>query len=327
MFNYDPLYAILEQSPMQHWVDDLRTQIDNIFANPRHHKFPAWQIALQQLPNIEPNIIDLNTGALQIESEPPCSAEIQRQINDQLQAFKPWRKGPFNIHGIHIDTEWRSDLKWDRLQAHIEPLAGRNVLDIGCGSGYHCWRMAAEGAKLALGIEPSLLYVCQYWLVRHFLGQSNTNYPAFVAPLGIDDLPTALSFDTVFSMGILYHRRSAIDHLMHLKKLLKKGGELVLETLVIEGDENTVLVPKDRYAQMRNVWFIPSCKALEIWLQRCGFDHITIADVTPTLPEEQRKTKWIDSHSLEHFLDPNDPSKTIEGYPAPLRALITAKRA
>ena len=90
MFNYDPLYAILDQSPMQHWVDDLRVQVASVFANPKHHKFPAWQAALQQLPNLEANTVDLNAGALKIGCEPACSTETQQQINEQLQAFKPW---------------------------------------------------------------------------------------------------------------------------------------------------------------------------------------------------------------------------------------------
>lgn len=64
-------------------------------------------------------------------------------------------------------------------------------------------------------------------------------------------------------MGVLYHRRSPLEHLWQLKDQLVQDGELVLETLVVEGDENTVLVPGDRYAQMRNVYFIPSALALK----------------------------------------------------------------
>ena len=41
--------------------------------------------------------------------------------------------------------------------------------------------------------------------------------------------------------------------------------------------------------------------------------------------DEQRRTDWMTSESLAEFLDPNDRSKTIEGYPAPLRAVLTAK--
>jgi tRNA (mo5U34)-methyltransferase len=142
-----------------------------------------------------------------------------------------------------------------------------------------------------------------------------------------EDLPQKLScFDTVFSMGVLYHRRAPFDHLEELKNALRPGGELVLETLVVEGDANTVLLPRDRYAQMRNVWFIPSALALENWLQRLGFVNIRTVNINQTSVEEQRSTAWMNFQSLADFLDPNDSSKTIEGYPAPRRAVVIAEK-
>lgn len=75
--------------------------------------------------------------------------------------------------------------------------------------------------------------------------------------IGVEQLPLIKAFDTVFSMGVLYHRKSPIEFLQQLKSQLRPGGELMLETLVVEGDENTVLMTGDRYAQMRNVWFYP----------------------------------------------------------------------
>ena len=86
-----------------------------------------------------------------------------------------------------------------------------------------------------------------------------------------------------------------------------------------------MLVPGDRYAQMRNVYFIPSAEALKCWLEKCGFVDVKIADMCVTSLDEQRRTDWMTSESLAEFLDPNDRSKTIEGYPAPLRAVLTAK--
>jgi tRNA (mo5U34)-methyltransferase len=145
-------------------------------------------------------------------------------------------------------------------------------------------------------------------------------------PLGIDDLPELKQFDTVFSMGVMYHRKSPFDFLQQLKNQLVDGGELILETLIIEGDENTVLVPQERYAQMLNVWFIPSAKALESWLKKVGFKNIRLVNTDQTTLEEQRKTEWIDTQSLSDFLDPNDPNKTVEGYPAPLRAIFIANK-
>ena len=125
-------------------------------------------------------------------------------------------------------------------------------------------------------------------------------------------------------MGVLYHRRSPMDHLLELRETLKSGGQLVLETLVIDGKAGEVLVPQDRYARMGNVWFLPSCSTLEAWLRKMKFRDIEVIDINTTTTEEQRSTEWMRFHSLSNFLDPEDNSKTIEGYPAPRRAVITA---
>ncbi len=194
---------------------------------------------------------------------------------------------------------------------------------MGCGSGYHCWRMAGEGADLVVGIDPNLQYLCQFEIIKQLM----QNPPqVHYLPLGIEALPPAMkAFDTVFSMGILYHRRSPIEHLNQLRDALRPGGELVLETLVIEGDEQQVLMPRGRYAKMRNVWFIPSARALKLWLEKCGFRNVRIVDVSPTTTQEQRTTHWMSYESLADFLHPDDPQKTIEGYPAPKRAVLLAE--
>ena len=205
---------------------------------------------------------------------------------------------------------------------HISPLTERTVLDVGCGSGYHMWRMLGAGARLVVGIDPMQLFLCQFEAVRKLLGDDRR---AHLLPLGIEQLPELKAFDTVFSMGVLYHRRSPLDHLFQLKNQLVSGGELVLETLVIEGDEHDVLVPGERYAQMRNVWFIPSAAALQCWLEKCGFVDVRIVDFSRTSTEEQRRTDWMTTESLADFLDPHDSGKTLEGYPAPLRAVLVAR--
>jgi tRNA (mo5U34)-methyltransferase len=114
---------------------------------------------------------------------------------------------------------------------------------------------------------------------------------------------------------------------MELQDCLATDGQLVLETLVIEGGENECLVPSGRYARMGNVWFIPSCDMLLLWIQKLGFKNVSLVDVNNTSTDEQRSTEWMQFHSLAQFLDPQDPDKTIEGYPAPRRAIITANKA
>ena len=185
------------------------------------------------------------------------------------------------------------------------------------------WRMLGEGAEFVVGIDPTELFLCQFEAVRKLLGDDQR---AHLLPLGIEQLPALKAFDTVFSMGVLYHRRSPLDHLWQLKDQLVSEGELVLESLVVEGDEFQCLIPGDRYAQMRNVYFIPSAKMLKVWLEKCGFVDVRIVDQAVTSLEEQRRTDWMQTDSLAEFLDPNDSTKTIEGYPAPLRAILVAKK-
>ncbi len=294
------------------------------FSSRNNGDFPRWQAALEALPALQPSQVELRE-AVRIGNAEDCSESEQAQLRSALQGLIPWRKGPFELFGVHIDTEWRSDWKWDRLREHIAPLQGRTILDVGCGNGYHCFRMAGEGARLAIGIDSQLAYAMQYRMISHYV----PDVPAFVLPTtfeqALEQLPEDVAaFDSVFSMGVLYHRRSPIDHLLQLKSCLRPGGELVLETLVVEGPEGHALVPQDRYCRMPNVWFIPSCATLLLWLQRCGLRNGRVVDVSTTSLQEQRTTPWMRFQSLAESLDPADRSRTVEGLPAPRRAVILA---
>lgn len=289
-----------------------------------HGDLARWEAALADLPAIpvgEPWFDTASVGCA--PARPPCLRETTR-LYDALMALHPWRKGPYSILGVQIDTEWRSDWKWDRLAGALAPLDGRLVLDVGCGNGYHAWRMLGAGAGLVLGIDPTLVFVAQFLAINRYLGRDDL----CVLPLGIEDLrggPEPGGFDTVFSMGVLYHRRSPIDHLLDLRRLLRPGGELILETLVLTGDGQRVLVPPDRYAAMRNVWFIPTVEALTVWLQRAGLVDIRLVDCCRTSIAEQHATAWMRFQSLPNHLDPADPDRTREGLPAPCRAILIAR--
>lgn len=324
MIDYSAFYARIAQSPLHPWLRTLPEAIYQWQHHALHGEFAKWLKTLNALPEVTASDFDLS-GQVRFGQPDDIEPGEKARLEALLKQFKPWRKGPFDLFGLSIDTEWRSDLKWDRIAPHIDNLADRNILDIGCGSGYHLWRMKGAGANLVIGIDPSQLFLMQFKAIQKYAPKKLQNEVEML-PLGVDDLPTLQVFDTVFSMGVLYHRRSPMDFLSQCFNQLRSGGQLILETLVVEGDENTVLMPENRYAQMRNVWFLPSTQALTRWLERTGFTDIKIIDVTPTTTEEQRATKWMENHSLSSFLDPKDSSKTIEGYPAPLRAALTARR-
>ncbi|MBT0115510.1 tRNA 5-methoxyuridine(34)/uridine 5-oxyacetic acid(34) synthase CmoB [Vibrio alginolyticus] len=323
MFNFANFYQLIAQDTrLQPWLNVLPQQLTD-WQNAEHGDFSRWLKALNKIPAGRPDSIDIVDSVTISNNEPMPQGELKK-LESLLRTFHPWRKGPYHVHGIHIDTEWRSDWKWDRVLPHISPLKNRSVLDVGCGNGYHMWRMLGEGARLTVGIDPSHLFLIQFEAIRKLMGDDQR---AHLLPLGIEQLPKLEAFDTVFSMGVLYHRRSPLDHLVQLKDQLVSGGELVLETLVIEGDENAVLVPTSRYAQMRNVYFFPSAKALKVWLELVGFEDVRIVDENITSLDEQRTTDWMTHNSLPDYLDPNDPSKTVEGYPAPRRAVLVARKS
>jgi len=317
---FNDFYKQIADSPLSHWLEVLPAQIAQWKKEQLHGDFNKWVKLLGKLPDIQASKINLLDKVAFASSE-VLDDYSQKQIRGLLKQFMPWRKGPFYLHGIHLDTEWRSDWKWDRVAPHIQSLENRLVLDVGCGSGYHMWRMLGQNAKMVVGADPSQLFLVQFQAIKHF----NPDPRIHLLPIGVEQLPELKAFDTVFSMGVLYHRRSPIDFLYQLKQQLRKGGELILETLVVEGDEQTVMMPGERYAQMRNVWYIPSTAALTVWMERVGFKNIRVVDIAPTSIDEQRATEWMDSKSLMDFLDPDDQKRTIEGYPAPLRAVLIAE--
>lgn len=323
MIDFNGLKDSLERFEAGTYGDALYAAVESRVASLNHGDLQRWNDALANLPEVSPTSISLGSSTVAVGKPSDLNTEQAEALKASLEGLMPWRKGPYQFFDTKIDTEWRSDWKWKRLESHISALKNRKVLDIGCGNGYHCWRMKAGGAKLVLGVDPSLLFACQFSAVQHYAKEPDIH----LLPIGMEHLPAKGNwFDSVFSMGVLYHRRSPIDYIKELHAQLRVGGELILETLVIDGDENQVLVPADRYARMRNVWFIPSAQALRLWVLRCGFTDVRIVDECTTSIDEQRQTPWMRYESLAESLDPENLNLTVEGLPSPKRAVLIATR-
>jgi len=301
------------------WSDPalgLVATLDARFAPNAHGDMPRWHAALAVLPELAATEIRLGDT---VTVTGPVSAAAQTTLAEQLMAFHPWRKGPFALFGVAIETEWRSDWKWRRVAPHLGPLTGQRILDVGCGNGYFGWRMLEAGADLVIGVDPTLLFCMQHRAVNRYVA-SDRNW---VLPLRFEELPVT-AFDTVFSMGVIYHRRDPLDHVQGLGRCLRPGGTLVLESLVVADGPD--LAAPDRYARMRNVWTVPAPATLAGWLTTAGFEDVRIADVTRTSTDEQRTTPWMRFESLAQALDPRDPMRTIEGHPAPVRAIVLGRK-
>jgi tRNA (mo5U34)-methyltransferase len=298
---------------------------ENGFDSARNGNLPRWLAALNELPEVDFQteiVLDSPSPSVSpLDSSVP--AEFAERLEKALRKLHPWRKGPFSLFGVDIDAEWRSNLKWGRLRGKISDLKGRLVLDVGCGNGYYGLRMLGEGAKTVVGVDTGLGAAIQFQALNKYFKSADI----VVFPASVDDLPDSLElFDTVFSMGLLYHRKNPTAHLERLRSFLKPGGECVLESIVIDGSADECLIPSGRYAQMRNVHQIPSVKLLEKWLKNSGFINPRLLDVSITTTYEQRSTSWMKFNSLQDFLDPKNHEKTVEGHPAPKRAVFTATK-
>lgn len=334
MFDYSALYASLHKQGLGELADYLQNRVDNYFATLNHGDVKKWQAAFNTLPEITASQYSLQSDAVSIGAATDINNQQQQLLDTNLKALMPWRKGPFNLFGTHIDSEWQCQLKWQRLADYIN-LQDKRVLDVGCGNGYYMCRMLGAGAKQVVGIDPMLRFIFQFEAIKKYLQPFIADSTAAILPLSMQDMPKAkdniqIGFDTALSMGVLYHRRDPVEHLQHLHDCILDGGELILETLII--DEGTqwgdLLEPaKDpgrnkRYAMMGNVWNVPTVSLLQSWAQQAGFTQIKVCDVSITDFTEQRGTEWMVFHSLQEFLNPENPQETVEGYPAPKRVIL-----
>jgi len=142
VLQYDKLWRCLSDAGLDNWRPEIEAPIRGRFSDSAHGDFSRWQRALEQLR----------------ASRPDC----RENIRELLLSLAPWRKGPFDVAGITIDSEWRSNMKWARLMDAIAPLEQRRVLDVGCGNGYYARQMQAAGARCVIGVDPALLYVMQF---------------------------------------------------------------------------------------------------------------------------------------------------------------------
>ena len=294
----------------------MKNSIDEI--KKERQKWLSWKniAPLRQMIKALPNV----DAKVEVGDIITIFTDTKYDFTSVAKALMPWRKGPFKIDELFIDSEWRSYLKYNLLKPFFD-LKDKSVADIGCNNGYYMFRMLKEKPKEIVGFDPSPLYKSQFDFINHFI-KSDIVYEL----LGVEHLAVyEKRFDTIFCLGVLYHRSDPISTLKSLKKGLNKDGELFLDTFIIDGEDEVCLTPKDRYSKIPNIYFIPTINALKNWCFRAGFKDVEVLKIKKTTLDEQRKTEWIEGESLGEFLDKDNPNLTVEGYPAPKRVYIKAK--
>ncbi len=317
-------------------MDDYLTEFEERINLPEINKLreerAAWlekkgalpfREAVEGLSPFQSCLVDLSKDAVVVGEEGELTPAEHEILLASMKKLLPWRKGPFRLFGHEIDAEWQSNLKWDRIVPHLDPLKGKNVADVGCNNGYYMFRMAHQKPKLVIGFDPMARFLHQFNFVNRFARQETLKFEL----LGAEHLHFFRElFDVVLCLGVLYHNRNPIDVLSGLFDSLKPGGQLILEAQAIPGEGSHALFPEGRYAKARNVWFVPTAECLVNWAKRTGFREVECFSVETTTGEEQRTTNLAPWESLKDFLDPTDTSKTVEGYPAPMRVCVKARK-
>lgn len=283
--------------------------------------FLRYQEPYRAVRQLRASHLDFSGDTVTIGRETEIGPTRQQEVCAALRSFMPWRKGPWSVFGIDIDAEWRSERKWNRLQPELPNLAGKVIADIGCNNGYYMFRMAPSKPQLVLGFEPYLQHYYAFKTLNSFAGLANLR----IAPLGVEDIGLFEGcFDVVFLLGILYHRRSPIDCLRQIRKAMRPGGTLFIESQAIPGEQPVALFPEKTFAKVPGTYFVPTASCLCNWVKRAGFPEARLFCSHPMSHLEQRRTAWMAFESYQDFLNPLDPSRTVEGYPAPHRIFVRA---
>jgi 2-polyprenyl-6-hydroxyphenyl methylase/3-demethylubiquinone-9 3-methyltransferase len=139
-----------------------------------------------------------------------------------------------------VDAHWRSE------PASVRPLAGKSVLDVGCGAGLLCEPLARLGAQVT-GIDAAAENVLAAAAHAEGAGLDIRYMAGEVGSLDIG------SFDLVASMEVLEHVADKTAYLAALAARLAPGGLMVLSTpnrtpqsrlLLVGAAEAIGLVPK-----------------------------------------------------------------------------------
>ena len=287
---------------------------------------PHWEALRDLLRN--PTFSDLRAQSLALDADAitaklPYSANIEH-LTAICKKLTPWRVGPYQLGSLTIDSEWRSHIKWERIAPLLGTVSGKRIADIGASNGYFLYKLLTYDPELALGFDPVDRCWLQFSVLQHLIQEPRLGF----VPTGLATLEAFPEFfDLVLCMGVIYHQRDPFLACKRLYQSVRPGGRVLLESLTINEPGSHLLVPKERYAKMRNAWIIPTPEALESLLLRAGFTETTIHRFGPITTSEQRRTEWAPYESLADFLDPTDSSHTIEGYPAPHSAAVVAIKA
>lgn len=134
---------------------------------------------------------------------------------DNPKFFAEYSKMPRSVSGLNAAGEWHE------LKKMLPQMAGKRVLDLGCGFGWHCNYAAEQGAASVLGIDIS----------ENMLAEARKKTSSQVVEyqkLPIEEISfPANSFDVVISSLAFHYIENFADIVERVKGCLVSGGDFV----------------------------------------------------------------------------------------------------
>jgi tRNA (cmo5U34)-methyltransferase len=270
-FDKDPdyLYRYFPYDYVQTVLIPLRLQFykEKLIRYDYLNDFCSTLLSLPAL-STETNNLHIRIGdVIEIGKKADITIEQYEKIFHCVKELKPWKKGPFQIFDIYIDSEWRSDFKWNRIESSLlcDPhtqqvipiesnhniknskrnlnshnefnrisLCDKVIADVGCANGYFMYRMLSHNPKLVLGIDPNIKSFLEFQFFQKFTNFSNLKFEILQIE-HLDLLPNF--FDVIFCLGVLYHVSDPIAMLKKLFISMKTGSELIVDCQGIASSE------------------------------------------------------------------------------------------
>ncbi|MCW3465083.1 class I SAM-dependent methyltransferase [Chitinophaga nivalis] len=134
---------------------------------------------------------------------------------DDPDFFQRYSQMPRSVDGLHAAGEWSV------FRSLLPVLADKNVLDLGCGFGWHCRYAREQGARYVVGVDLSANMLAR--------ARSTTNDPAIeYRQTAIEDIDFAPgSFDVVISSLALHYVEQLETVYRKVYDCLTPGGAFV----------------------------------------------------------------------------------------------------
>jgi len=170
--------------------------------------------------------------------------------------------------------------RMDALFALGLPLAGKTVLDAGCGVGHLTNILHQHGCRV-VGVEGRDENI-------QAMRQRYPHIPVYQADVQNDDLTGLGRFEVVFSFGLLYHTEDPVRVLRNLAAVCDEL--LILETIICDSDQPVMVLADEPWTVNQALTALacrPSPAFVAMALNRIGFPFVYATYDRPAHPDFQ----------------------------------------